>query len=256
MNCETVRERLPAYLDGELDVLAHAALDSHLRDCAACALELRRQQALSRAIKTRATYHGAPPTLVDNLRTQLGTAAPSVTAAPQRRVPYRTGMLAALSVLAAAVVVVFSVVLVAPRMDVTPQLVDEVVADHVRSLLAAHLLDVVSTDQHTVKPWFAGRLDFSPPVASFAAQGFPLVGGRLDVLGGRAVAALIYQRRKHHINVFIWPASDRSLHGEQQLTRHGFHLIHFVNSAMNYWIISDLDQTELQQFAALLQGGT
>ena len=248
MNCETVRERLPAYLDGELDVLAHMALETHLRDCAACTLELRRQQALSRAIKTRATYHGAPPALRDNIQARF-TAEP-----PKRRVIRRAGALAALSALAA--VLILSVTLVAPRFNSDQRLVDEVVADHVRSVMVAHLMDVASTDQHTVKPWFAGKLDFSPPVNNFAAQGFPLVGGRLDVLDGHAVAALIYQRRKHHINVFVWPASDRPLHGEQQLTREGFHLIHFVNSAMNYWIISDLDQTELQQFAALLRGGT
>lgn len=253
MNCENVRERLTAYLDGELDVLAHAELDGHLRDCAACALALRRQQALSRAIKTRTTYNVAPPALLDSMRAQFTAPAAEAPIVSPRRVIPRAGLLAAFSALAA--MVVLSVVLVAPRMPAPPAVVDEVVADHVRSLLAMHLLDVASTDQHTVKPWFAGRLDFSPPVASFAAQGFPLVGGRLDILEGRAVAALIYQRRKHHINVFIWPVSDRAPQGEQQLTRQGFHLIHFVASAMNYWIISDLDQTELQQFAALLHGG-
>lgn len=253
MNCENVRERLTAYLDGELDVLAHAALDGHLRDCPSCALALRRQQALSQVIKGRASYHAAPQALHDSLRAQFSAPAAEAPSVWPRRVWPRIGLPAVLSTVAA--MVLLSIALVAPRPPTTPAIMDEVVADHVRSLLATHLLDVVSTDQHTVKPWFAGRLDFSPPVADYSASGFNLLGARLDVLEGRTVAALVYQRRKHRINVFIWPAATRGMQEQRAYTRQGFHLIHFTSSGMNYWLVSDLAAAELQEFAVLLRNG-
>jgi anti-sigma factor RsiW len=132
-------------------------------------------------------------------------------------------------------------------------LTEEVLAGHVRSLMAGHLTDVSSSDQHTVKPWFSGRLDFSPPVRDLAERGFALVGGRLDYLGGRPVAALVYQRRGHFINVFVWTSSNGPGRGEQTQSRQGYHLIHWARSGMTYWTISDLNRGDMQQFARLLQ---
>ena len=130
--------------------------------------------------------------------------------------------------------------------------VAEVVNAHVRSLQAEHLFDVQSTDQHTVKPWFLGKLDFAPPVADLAAMGFPLVGGRLDYVSGRPVAALVYQRQKHSINVFVWPASETSGPDTARSVR-GFHVHHWIRDGMSFWVVSDLNDAELSEFARALQ---
>jgi len=133
-------------------------------------------------------------------------------------------------------------------------LAQEMVSNHVRSLqLESHRTDVISSDQHTVKPWFDGKLDFAPPVKDFSSRGFPLIGGRLEYLNNRAVAALIYQRRKHFINLYIWPAEESNVTSEVGTKRQGYNLLHWTNSGMTYWAISDLNGVELQEFARLVQ---
>jgi anti-sigma factor RsiW len=131
-------------------------------------------------------------------------------------------------------------------------LTDEVLASHVRSLMPGHLSDVESSDQHTVKPWFDGKLDFSPPVHDFAGRGFPLLGGRLDYLNGRPVAALVYGRRKHVISVFLWPA-DRAERGAVPVTRNGYHVLHWATPEFAYWIASDVGLSELTEFGGMLR---
>jgi anti-sigma factor RsiW len=129
----------------------------------------------------------------------------------------------------------------------------EIISGHVRSLMADHLTDVASSDQHTVKPWFNGKLDFSPPVKDLSDHGFPLVGGRLDYLENRPVAALVYRHRKHFINLFIWPSAHGSDIGKKTLASDGYNLIHWEESGMVYWAVSDLNIGELQEFAQLIQ---
>jgi anti-sigma factor RsiW len=130
----------------------------------------------------------------------------------------------------------------------------EVLSSHLRSLMPGHLMDVVSTDQHTVKPWFDGRIDFSPPVSDFAADGYRLIGGRLDYLDRRPVAALVYQRRKHIVNVFVWPAADGSQSAVESTAHDGYNLLHWRRGGMNYWMVSDLNPQEMGIFAGLLRG--
>jgi anti-sigma factor RsiW len=134
-------------------------------------------------------------------------------------------------------------------------LTQTVLESHIRSLIGEHLTDVVSSDLHTVKPWFNGRLDFSPPVYDFAGRGYPLLGGRLEYVGERKVAALVYGRRKHVINVFLWPADAGMAQGPPAATRHGYHLLHWNGPDFTYWVVSDLGTTELQEFAGLLKDG-
>jgi anti-sigma factor RsiW len=143
--------------------------------------------------------------------------------------------------------------LLVPR-PADPLLTAELLASHVRSqMLPNHRVDVESSDQHTVKPWFEGKLDFSPPVHDLTAQGFPLVGGRLDYLDHRSVAALVYQRRKHFINLFIWPTTQGPDTLPEPLTRQGFHLLHWTQAGMTYGAVSDLNESELQEFVSQLK---
>jgi anti-sigma factor RsiW len=131
-------------------------------------------------------------------------------------------------------------------------LAEELASDHVRSLMADHLFDIRSTDQHTVKPWFLGKLDYAPPVTDLAQVGFPLVGGRLDYIDGRPVAALVYQRQKHTINVYVWPSNGGGSAATPETVR-GFHVEHWTRDGMTFWAVSDLNAAELAQFRAALE---
>jgi len=172
------------------------------------------------------------------------------------RLPWRLFALAA----AVAAVVIGAVGIVAlmrgtPGAGANQGLAQEVVASHIRSLMGNHLEDVASTDQHTVKPWFDGKLDFSPVVNDFSAQGFPLVGGRLDYLDNRPVAALVYGRHKHYINLFVWPVSGGSDAGVQTTEAQGYQVFHWTTAGMTYWAVSDVNGADLGQFVQLVQGG-
>jgi len=135
-------------------------------------------------------------------------------------------------------------------------LATELIASHVRSLMVDHLTDVASSDQHTVKPWFDGKLDFAPSVVNSASDGFPLVGGRLDYLNNRPVAALVYQRRKHFINVFIWPVQNGDASEAKPISREGYQLLHWVDRDLNYWAVSDASGNELVALKELIEKQT
>ena len=239
MSCELVERDLDAYLDRELDAAAAIAVREHVGTCVACRRQLARRETWAKLIRS-APYYSAP----DRLRARVLVQS-------SRSYSLRRG----LSWAAAAVLILsFGVGLNQWRSAANRggAIADEVVNSHVRSLMANHLLDVQSTDLHTVKPWFLGRLDFSPPVVDLDSNGFPLVGGRLDYVGGRPVAALVYQRQKHAINVFVSPESDDPSTRDLVLNVRGFNLRHWTRNGMAFWAVSDLNGVELTEFVDAL----
>ncbi|HMF94118.1 MAG TPA: anti-sigma factor [Vicinamibacterales bacterium] len=241
MICADVNRDLDAYVDRELDAEAAAAIRQHLDGCARCRERVTERQALSRLVQSTG-YRTAP----DRLRARVAASAARSTSS------HRLMMWAAAAVLALAVGG-GAVLVRSPQVHGDP-IADEVVNGHVRSLMAEHLFDVRSTDQHTVKPWFLGKLDFAPPVADLASIGFPLVGGRLDYVGGRPAAALVYQRQKHTINVFVSPDETSQSTPIASQSIRGFHVRHWTRGGMAFWAVSDLNDNELTAFARALAG--
>jgi mycothiol system anti-sigma-R factor len=250
VTCTDIQTAIHGYLDGELDAARNLEIEQHLQQCAVCSQTYKADQTLQRAIKTGSQYYPAPADLRKRIQSSIRQVNKSGSIVPA--MPWRW--------LALAASVVFVVILawaLIPRGHDAEQLVaQEVVSSHVRSLMVDHVADVMSSDQHTVKPWFTGKLDFSPPVKNLAPEGFPLVGGRLDYLENRAVAALVYQRRNHFINLFIWPSSHDTHANTKALARQGYHLVHWSKAGMTYWVISDLNDTDLQEFVRLVEASS
>jgi len=251
LSCQTTQEFIHAYVDGELDLARSLEVEQHMQECQACASAYHNQTALRSAFKDRSFYHSVPPKLEKRIRSSLRREAKSEVG--RRLFGWRW-----LPVGAMALILLLALVIWRAAPGLRPAgddlLAQEMVSNHVRSLqLESHRTDVISSDQHTVKPWFDGKLDFAPPVKDFSSQGFPLLGGRLEYLNNRAVAALIYQRQKHFINLYIWPAEKSSTTSEVATKRQGYNLLHWTNSGMTYWAISDLNGLELHEFARLAQ---
>jgi anti-sigma factor RsiW len=245
MTREEAAKLLHAYADGELDAAKSLELEAHLAGNPAARAACERLREMSAAIRSRADYHAAPASLAARLRA-------SVPAAPEEAPP-RAALRAWLkpaALFAAIALVAWVVAIMATRPGDDEGIAQEALASHVRATLGNRLFDVASSDQHTVKPWLSARLAFSPPVADFSAHGFELMGGRLDYVGGRSVAVLVYQRRKHMIDVFIWPAREPRV--EQTVARDGFNVEHFARGGMSFWLVSDLNRNELGDFARLL----
>ncbi|MBZ5591790.1 MAG: anti-sigma factor [Acidobacteriia bacterium] len=246
MSCREAQELLHGYADGELDLVRNLEMERHFRECPACASDYERLRRMREAMSGSVPYFQPPAGLERRLRSRLRAAAPA-----KRSIHWQWAAIAAALVLTVAGV--WRVALMSRHPDSVEILAAEAVSSHVRSLMAAHLTDVPSSDRHTVKPWFSGKLDFSPTVGDFPSQGFTLAGGRLDYLDGRPVAALVYQRRQHVINLFVWPAPGR-LNSETSTTdRQGYHVLHWTKAHMNYWAVSDLNGRELTEFAELVR---
>jgi anti-sigma factor RsiW len=247
--CENNERVLRAYFDGELDLVRSVEFEEHLKTCPQCACELSEQKALRDSLRAASLYERAS----DGLRARVRAALPAE-ARPQSISTTRRPVIEWLAIAAAVLLAVFLGVKVIPDIGSQKQnlVAEEIVASHIRSLQPGHLMDVESTDQHTVKPWFDGKLDFAPPVVDLGAQGFPLIGGRLDYIGRRNVAALVYQRQKHFINVFVWPEEKNGPKAPKTPTIQGYNLLSWSHNGMDYCAVSDLNITELRQFADLL----
>ena len=244
MICDEVEGRVDPYVDRELTAETALRIQGHLRTCGVCRQRVADREALVRTLRSLPSYQ-APPRLQARV------------AGRRERTRSRQRLLTWAAAAALVVSIGGGISLVRSgrvRSVSAPHAatLDEVVSGHIRSLMVNHLFDIESTDQHTVKPWFLGKLDFSPPVADLAVLGFPLVGARLDYLSGRPVAALVYRRQQHTINVFVWPASDRDAGASAQSVR-GFHVHHWSRNGMSFWAVSDLNDAELGQFVHALQ---
>jgi anti-sigma factor (TIGR02949 family) len=245
VDCRDVDARLDAYVDRELRPDESESLDEHLATCAACRQRLADRQSLSRLVR-RAPYYSAPAGLRQRIaQSQSRAPAPWLS----RRLAAAAAMLLAASLAGSALVVRWA----SPAVQPGDLLAQAIVDSHVRALMGEHLFDVRSTDQHTVKPWFLGKLDFSPPVDDLARLGFPLTGGRLDYVAGRPAAALVYTRGQHAINVFIWPEPSAAGRASDTRAIRGFHLRHWLRGGMSFWAVSDLNDLELDQFVRGLQ---
>jgi anti-sigma factor RsiW len=239
MNCHEAGRLLDPYVDDELDAVQSTLIAEHVAHCAACGERLARLESLGRLVRSMPTY-----TAPDRLRSKVATRSwmrisPGLLA-------WAAGILIAVSLGGATAVRSWQSV------RATSALAESVVDGHVRALMADRLVQVRSSNQHTVKPWFQGKLDFSPPVTDLSPSGFPLVGGRIDAIAGQTVAALVYQRREHVIDLFVWPAADGARIADGRSIR-GFQEHHWTSGGMSLWAVSDLNDGELTDFVRLLQ---
>jgi anti-sigma factor RsiW len=269
MNCGEAQSWLHAYLDGELQAPATLQYEQHIRECSACARTLAEQKELQTAMRSDLLYYKAPEGLRERLTSAVRSQRSDVGVDkeienrpghnPLSGFRPRTSYLWRWAAVAACLLLCVGIGFLLAQMFIAPskheRLVQEVVASHVRSMQVekARLVDIRESDGHKVKPWFNDKLDFSPPVPDLAQQGFALVGGRLDYLDGRAVAALVYKRRQHLINVFLWPDSANTDTSTPVETRQGFHVVHWSRAGMNFWVVSDLNVAELGEFAQHLK---
>lgn len=243
------RERIEAWFDDELDAAERAAVERHVEECADCAAVAASLRELRAAIRADAPYYRAPASLRQSIRTAVRAAdRPPSTG----RMRWLALAAAALFTLAAGWTVLHL------RSDERQAVAQSNVAgsifdNHMRSLIGT-LIDVPSSDQHAVKPWFAGKLDYSPEVKNLDGEGFVLAGGRLDYVAGRRVAAIVYRRRQHVISLFIWPAGARDIAaGTGESERDGYHLLHWGKGSMTYWAVSDASEAELRRFKSLYE---
>jgi len=273
MNCKQAIDLMDGYLDGELDPITSQAIEQHLRDCRNCDQRYTANRTLIHAISSAIPYHKAPVGLRERIQSSLReeiAEGPTRNVAPDTRPliakkqPEPRSVLFGTSWnwLALAASIVFVAIIawnLVPRLQrpgAEQFLATQLIASHARSLLANHLTDVASSDHHTVKPWLDAKLDFAPAVVDLSSEGFPLIGGRLDYLDNRPVAALVYGRRKHFINLFIWPAAADATRAPKTMTRQGYQLLHWADSDFNYWAVSDVNINDLQTFKQQFEAQT
>lgn len=248
-SCDDIRPLIHAMFDGELDAANVTRCEQHLQTCAACANELKSIKALHQTLKSTPVQFSAPDYLRHRIDTLLNRHVRLRSTAQTSEMLHRIRswlwpMISVALTLCLAVMLSFQHV-GSSRHEL---IMDEVVASHVRSLEENHLIDIQNSSHHVIKPWFAGRLDYSPAVVDLSAKGFDLAGARLDYVQHRKVAALVYRHGPHVINVFVWPNNETDK-PPRLMTRQGYNVEYWDHGGMSYWAVSDMDATELAEFA-------
>ena len=259
MRCDQAREHIGALLDGELPASEARAISLHAQDCADCTLYRDELKSLRGMLMLE--REPAPASLAHRVRAALADEAALSSDDARENAGWRTRFATRINrswpalVRHAAAILIVCVASVAVTWwwvrahDAHEALARDVLAAHIRSLLQDNTVQVAALDTHTVKPWFAGRLEFTPMVKDLSAEGFQLVGGRLDFVGGQRVAAIVYRRRLHQVNVFIWPGSDTRL---SSVKINGYNLVSWSRGGMTFWAASDLNEAELRELQSLL----
>jgi anti-sigma factor RsiW len=254
MNHDRVKRLLPAFADHHMGFVRRLFLAPHIASCPSCQTELEVIHTMRTALRTTLPTYRAPPALA----LRIASALPRETPPPKSRQPFyfgrlSTGMAAGFAGVALTLAVTrFTPIQIAPASD---PLIAEVVAADVRSQMADHLTDVATSDQHTVKPWLSARLDLSPVVKDFIAEGYPLVGGRLDYIDGHRAAAIVYRRDKHVINLFVFASADRSDTPPKRESLNGFNTVRWRMGGLTYVAVSDVEATQLDGFVRLVSNG-
>jgi anti-sigma factor RsiW len=270
MSCEDKRPLIHALADGELDIVHASEIEAHIAQCANCAAAYAGIIAMKQRLAAPALRLRAPESLIERIEQALPKGptgaevlslpgnARGATARPRgpesaRRQSWILRAQGALAGAAGAFALAACLALFVMRADSGDEIARSLLDGHLRSLAGEHLYDVQSTDQHTVKPWFAGKLDVTPPVPDLALKGFTLIGGRVDYIGGRPTAVVVYGRRKHVINVFVWPGTDAA---PPSIELGGYFLRHWTKNGLTFWAVSDLAEAELAEFEADFQTAT
>jgi anti-sigma factor RsiW len=250
MTPERARHLVHAYIDGERDADSTMALEAQMKESPALRLEFERLSALQNLVRSRASRFDAPSRLGSRVFPTLPEVQPGrITGG----VPAWWRSVAVGASITAAALLLWTLAPVGFRGGDSAIPVGEVVSAHARSLMADHLTDLTSAERHTVKPWLSSRLDFAPPVQDLAGEGFALVGARLDYLGGRPVAAVVYRYRQHIINVFVWPSAENQENAVRPSALKGYNTVRFDDRGMSFWAVSDLNPEDLGKLANLLQ---
>jgi anti-sigma factor RsiW len=247
MRCAECRTVMHAYIDDELDIPTSALVVEHIADCKECDGAYAQALALRTGIRSHATRFDVPAALASRVHAAIAGQSHD----HRQRLKWWTWLNAGAS-FACAAVLAYSLVLYQAAPSRTERLAEEIANSHTRSLMVDHLTDVASSDQHTVKPWFTGKLPYSPPVVDLAQQDFALIGARLDYIGAQAVAALVYKRRGHLVNLYVWPDTGSKAEAGESSTDRGYQQVRWLGAGMRFWAISDINARELQEFQALL----
>jgi len=244
MTCTEVKKLLSAFIDGELDPATSQEVERHLEGCPSCLSEVNRLQWLSKSLAEPPMVYPAPPGFEGKIRRAIllesGVHRP--------RIPHPSLIVAVAFSIFVVVGVTWWIAANVSGISRSDLIVQEIVQSHLRSLMADHLIDVVSSDQHTVKPWFDGKVDFSPTVRDLSADGFVLAGGRLDYVDNRPVAVIVYKRRLHVINLFSWPTTHPDEEAFSPATDNGYHIVAWHKEGMTYYAVSDVNESDLYEF--------